>query len=124
MNKWYLSKIIRGNRIGSAIGYPTLNLENASLLSAYLTGVYTCLIRVDKKIYKGVLFYGPRLVLGEKINIIEIFVFDLKGDYYGKTIEFTIGAFIRKPEKFESLNDLKLQLEKDCKKALDLLNHS
>jgi len=38
-------------------------------------------------------------VLNENIDIIEIFVFDLFGDYYGKTVEFKIGSYIRKSRK-------------------------
>ena len=118
---WLKAKVITGNKLGRQIGYPTLNLDNPNLLNDQPEGVYGCLVKIDKQIYKGLLYYGPRLILQETKKILEIFVFDFDLNIYGKVIYFQMLDYIRPVIKFVSINSLKKQLDSDCRIASKIL---
>lgn len=110
---WYKSIVLKGQRLGQKLGFPTINLDPKILLPDFLEGVYACKVRFQDKTYLGALFYGPRLVLGESHRVLEINIFDFDKNIYGEEIKFKPGKFIRKPANFASLEDLKKQLCKD-----------
>ncbi len=121
MNKWYKSKVIEGKKVGRTIGFPTINLENPDLLEGKKRGVYTVLVKIENNTYYGMLYFGPRLVLNEKKDILEIYILDFDKDIYGDTVSFQLIGFIRQPENFSGLSSLAKQLSLDCQKAQDLL---
>lgn len=120
-NKWLTGRIIRGRRLGTSLGYPTINIDNTPSMKGYKEGVYACLIKLSDVVYQGILFFGPRLTLRERNNIIEIFIFGFVGDIYGEKVEFQPVEFIRQPVLFKNTGTLRKQLEKDCKTAQNLL---
>ncbi len=107
------SKVCAGEKLGRKIGYPTLNLNPRNSPKDLKIGVYSCLVKIQNRIYKGVLYFGPRLVLGETKNILEIHILNFSENIYNKMVEFKIGKFIRSPKKFENVKQLKEQLGKD-----------
>lgn len=107
---WISGEVLRGKKFGRTIGFPTVNLDPLILSPAPDIGVYACIVRYKNREYQGALFFGPRLVLGEKTNVLEIYILDFNKDIYDETIEFKIMDFIRKPENFINLDALKKQL--------------
>lgn len=120
-NNWYQAKVIPGKKIAKTLGFPTINLSNATQLQGKKEGVYAALVKIEGKIYSGVLYYGPRLILSEKEKIVEIFIFGFAGDLYHKTVQFSLKKFIRKPENFPNFSEFKKQLGRDCKIAREIL---
>ncbi|MBI4991235.1 riboflavin kinase [Candidatus Gottesmanbacteria bacterium] len=118
---WFKAKVIQGKRIAHTLGFPTINLDNPTVLHGQKEGVYACLVKLDTKIYKGVLYYGPRLILGEIEKILEIFVFDFEKEIYGETVSFQTLDFIRGVQNFPNFNAFKKQLVLDCQKAKEIL---
>jgi riboflavin kinase/FMN adenylyltransferase len=112
--KWYQSRVTHGKKLGRTIGYPTINLDNPELLEEEKEGVYGALVNIDGKIYQGALYYGPRKVLKETTNVIEIFVFDFSKELYDQKVTFSLHAFIRGVMDFADFSLLKKQLESDC----------
>lgn len=116
-NRWYKAKVIAGNQKGQLINYPTINLDNVWLLSGWKRGVYATVVMVEKKIYKGMLYYGPRKVLQEKTDILEIHLFDFRQNLYGETIQFQMKDFIRGVMDFSDMNRMSKQLDLDAQSA-------
>lgn len=116
-NRWYKAKVIAGNQKGQLINYPTINLDNVWLLSGWKRGVYATVVMVEKKIYKGMLYYGPRKVLQEKADILEIHLFDFRQNLYGETIQFQMKDFIRGVMDFSDMNRMSKQLDLDAQSA-------
>lgn len=121
---WYKAEVVHGNKIGGALGYPTLNLSDPKILSGSETGVYAAFVKIDDKIYQGVLYFGPRKVLSETNNIIEIFLLDFVSQIYGEKISFYLIQFIRKVMDFSNFDSLKKQIEKDVNQAKAVFNRS
>lgn len=123
-NRWYKAKVIAGNQKGQLINYPTINLDNVWLLSGWKRGVYATVVMVEEKIYKGMLYYGPRKVLQEKADILEIHLFDFRQNLYGETIQFQMKDFIRGVMDFSDMNQMSKQLDLDAQSARLILAES
>lgn len=123
-NLWYEAEVVHGNKIGGALGYPTLNLSNPKLLAGFETGVYAASVKITDKIYQGVLYFGPRMVLSETNNIIEIFLLDFGSQIYGEKISFRLIQFIRKVMDFSNFDSLKKQIDKDVNQVKTVFNRS
>lgn len=112
--RWHEAQVIKGERQGRKIGFPTVNLDNPALMTSYPKGVYAARMEIEGVVYCGALYYGPRLVLGETNDVLEIHVLNFSQDVYGKTVRFAVLAYIRGVEDFPSLDALKIQLQDDC----------
>lgn len=114
-NLWISATVLRGDQTGRTINFPSLNLDAALWPEALQEkpGVYASLVRIANKTYLGALYYGPRLVKHEVHNVLEIHVLDFSKDVYGQVVAFQVGAFVRPPLDFESLDGLKRQLGED-----------
>jgi FAD synthase len=106
-------RVVKGLQIGREMGFPTVNLNLRSELDRPY-GVYVVDVFVDKLRKKGLLYYGPRKIarLPEQI-VCEVTILDFEGDLYDKSVKISVGQFLRGPRKFETVLDLKKQIEKD-----------
>lgn len=120
-NKWYTAKVIPGKQIGRILGFPTINLDNPGLLDGKKEGVYASLVKINDKIYQGILYYGPRLILKEAENILEIYLFDFEQNIYNQVISFQLKAYIRPVKNFPDSSKFKEQLVSDCSRARKIL---
>ena len=116
----YKSRVYEGERLGTKLGFPTLNLDKNSFPGGR-RGVYACFVDIIGKRYKGVLYFGPRIILGEKNDVLEIHVLNFHLSVYGETVSFEMGKFIRGVKNFSDSSAFSRQLESDCQKARDIL---
>ncbi len=114
-NPWYSGIVMRGDQYGRTLGFPTVNLPAAPLKHIEKEGVYACEVRLGSARYRGALYLGPRIVLGETKRVLEIHLLDFDQEIYGETISFQLGAFIRPPLNFDSLEELKTQFAVDIR---------
>ena len=119
------AEVVVGNKIGRTLGFPTANLE---LPREYMLinrgGVFACLVDYNGLIYKAMANIGHRPTIGDRGEdqpIIEVNLFDFDGDLYGKQIRVRFIDRIRDEVKFDSLDELKTQLEQDREKAKQIL---
>jgi len=77
--------------------------------------VYACQLHLGSQNYRGALYLGPRIVLGETQRVLEIHILDFDQEIYGQTIAFQLGPFIRPPRDFPNLEALKKQFQKDTR---------
>ncbi len=104
-----------GMHIGRTLGYPTANIQledEDKLLPA--DGVYAVRVWLKEKPYKGMLYIGKRPTIDRGLErTIEVNIFDMSADLYAKKICLELFAYIRGEERFDSLEELKEQIEKD-----------
>lgn len=103
-----------GNRIGRTLGFPTMNIAPPEKKIMPKYGVYTCKIKVDGVWYNGICNVGVKPTV-EKIPVllVEIYVLGYKEDAYGKEVTIQFCEFERPEMKFDGIDELKAQLEKD-----------
>jgi riboflavin kinase/FMN adenylyltransferase len=112
----YENKVIHGDGRGKTLGFPTLNQRYPEDLIPLKFGVYKTKIDIDGEIYMGITDVGRRPTYPVDYIISETFIKDYSGDLYDKNIKITPVEFIREEKKFESLKELKQQIEKDIRR--------
>lgn len=109
-----MGQVMHGKALGRTVGMPTANLGfcKAKQLPAY--GVFGTLSEIDGKNVKGLTNIGQRPSVDNYNYVtIETFLLDFSGDLYDKTIALEICAFIRGVKKFNNLDEVKAQVNKD-----------
>ena len=115
-------KVVRGNRIGREIGFPTANIElkyEYKLITAI--GVYACRVLWNDNTYLGMGNIGYRPTINYSDLTIEVHIFDFDEDIYDETITIFFVDRIRNEVKFKDLEALRSQLIKDSKTVQGLL---
>ncbi len=116
-------KVVYGNQIGRTIGFPTANIPVPEQQMIPANGVYAAMVTVDGQNYPGILNIGCRPTVDNGSHItIEVHLMDFDDNLYGKEITIAVCYFLRYETKFDGLDQLKGQLEKDKQNALQLFN--
>ena len=105
-----------GNHIGSAMGFPTVNIPIGEGLTVPRYGVYASAITIDGRRYKGATNIGVHPTVGaHDVPLCETFLLDFGGgDLYGKKATCELTAFVREEKHFGSIDELSAQIKKDC----------
>ncbi|MFM6995015.1 MAG: bifunctional riboflavin kinase/FAD synthetase [Sediminibacterium sp.] len=117
--------VVRGNQLGRTIGYPTANLhinDEEKLIPA--NGVYAVKIKGECSNHQslnGMMNIGIRPTVDGQKKVIEVNIFDFDQDIYEQYITVMVYEFIRGEVKFNGLDALKNQLNKDKISATTIL---
>ncbi|MBL4858980.1 MAG: bifunctional riboflavin kinase/FAD synthetase [Erythrobacter sp.] len=112
-----------GDKRGREIGYPTANLSIEHYLRPKY-GIYAVTGRIlaTGQELQGAANIGVRPQFEPPKELLEPYFFDFSGDLYGQEIEVAFHHFLRGEGKFDSLDALIAQMEKDCEEARRLLS--
>ncbi len=115
--RWFVeAEVIHGDKRGRELGYPTANMTlppDCGLAE----GIYAVKIRIDGAIRDGVASYGRRPTFGDGAPVLEVFVFDFSGDLYGKTVDVAFATRLRGERKFDGVEALIAQMDRDSEEA-------
>ena len=111
-----VGKVIKGQKRGRQIGFPTCNIKWNSYAPPKL-GVYA--VKVESKNFKkiGIANIGYRPTFNGKTLLLEVNIFGIKVNLYNKTLKVSFVKFIRAEKKFKNINELKNQIKKDITKV-------
>lgn len=111
-------EVVSGQQLGRKIGFPTANLrlfDSRRLIPG--GGVYSATVTLPGgEVCKAVVNIGRRPTVAgsaESPVTIEAYIIDWQGDLYSQTITIEFINKIRDEKKFEFIDDLKTQIEKD-----------
>jgi riboflavin kinase/FMN adenylyltransferase len=114
--------VIKGDRLGRKLGYPTANLAYTDREKIRLgQGVFAVYVMVAGEKKKGMLSIGTRPTLAESDERIEVNIFDFDQEIYGTTITVQVKGYLRPQEKYPTLEALTAQLALDKKDSLSIL---
>src|SRR5260370_3043635 len=113
-----LGTVVRGDDLGKKIGFPTANLS-AHNEQFPPNGVYFAQAMLDGVIYPGVvnLGYRPTMSSDRSDRILEVYLLDFDRDIYGKDLELRFLHYLRAEKKFENVDALVQQIERDVQQA-------
>lgn len=116
-------KIIKGDERGRTIGFPTANIELGESLVPKM-GVYAVrvILENEEALYGGVANIGKRPTFDKRDVLLEVHLFDFDSDIYDSHARVELVAFIRSEQKFDGIDSLKSQIEKDCRVARIVLS--
>jgi riboflavin kinase / FMN adenylyltransferase len=110
-----------GDKVGRTINFPTANLDLGSYLRPRY-GIYAVTGHLPGgRVVKGAANIGIRPTFDPPKELLEPHFFDFAEDLYGQEIEVAFHHFLRGEAKFDSLDALVAQMERDCDKARRLL---
>lgn len=122
-NYMLTGKIEKGKALGRTINYPTANLklkEKYKLIPK--NGVYVVASIIEGKKIFGITSIGTNPTVGGKKRTIETHFLNFNKDLYGKEITIEFLKHIRDEETFDSIEELRQEIEIDEKKAIQFLN--
>jgi riboflavin kinase/FMN adenylyltransferase len=100
--------VMKGDQYGRTLGFPTINLATTEALPPY--GVYAGSVVLEDKEYRAGILINPT-------GKVEAHLLDFTGDAYGKKVILTTREFLRDFKKFDSEEELKMQIGKDLEKC-------
>jgi riboflavin kinase/FMN adenylyltransferase len=118
---WFVTgEVMHGEKRGRELGFPTANIR----LDAHCGlkhGIYA--VRVgrgqgkDQVRFDGVASFGRRPTFDNGAPLLEVFLFDFKGDLYGTVLDVAFIGFIREELKFDHVDALVAQMNDDSARA-------
>lgn len=120
---WQVSgEIVGGRQLGRTLGYPTANMALAPS-SRLRHGIYAVRVqRQDGTWHDGVASYGRRPTFDNGAALLETFLFDFTDNLYGEILTVEPRAFLREEEKFDNLEALVAQMDRDSQAARAILS--
>lgn len=118
-------KVVEGFKNGRKIGFPTANIkisDDQKMIPE--DGVYAVYACVKNKIYKGMLNIGYRPTYSDqpKVKSVEVNLFDFSDDIYSSIISVYFIERLREEVKFNTIEDLKVQMQIDKENAQKILS--
>ena len=109
-------KVIKGQRRGRKIGFPTCNLKLNDYVVPKL-GVYAVKVKSKNFHKNGIANIGYRPTFNGQNLLLETNIFGINKNLYNKVISIYFKKFIRSEKKFRNLKHLKKQIKLDIKQA-------
>lgn len=112
-------KVMRGDRIGTQIGFPTANIaieEKYKLIPG--DGIFAVKVLVNGQTHTGMAYIGTRPTVNGSTRNIEVNLFDFDEDIYGQTIRMAFHHFVRGDMKLNGLDELKARIAQDKEEIL------
>ncbi len=106
-----------GDKLGRTIGYPTANMDIDDYQRPAF-GIYAVRGRLDDgRVLAGVANLGVRPMFDPPKLLLEPHFFDFHGDLYGRRIEVELISYLRPEMKFDGLEPLVEQMDRDSEEA-------
>ena len=114
-------KIVKGDRVGRTLGYPTANVDLRRRQSAVM-GIFAVRVHgLEGGPHDAVASVGSRPTFAGTKPILEVHIFDFDADIYGEYIHVDFIAWLREQEKFDLVEDLVAQMGVDVENARSAL---
>lgn len=115
------ASVIHGEKRGRSIGVPTANQELGDYQRPRY-GVYAVRVRLpDGTQANGVANIGIRPMFEPPRELLETWILDWSGDLYGQDIDVSLIEWLRPEIRFDDLQQLKDQIDKDAATARRIL---
>lgn len=118
-------EVIHGFQNGRKLGYPTANISMETMHKLIpANGVYAVEVTIEglAGVYQGMMDIGTRPTFNGRNRSLEVNIFDFSHDIYGRQIQVCFLCFVRSDIKFDNIEDLSRQLDKDQKVVKEKLN--
>lgn len=110
--------VVEGEKLGRELGFKTANLIYPDTLVEIGRGVYKVKVQYGSEIFDGVANFGMRPTVSEQAKqILEVHLLNFDKDIYGEKLKVSFLKKIRDERKFDSLDELKLQIKEDILRA-------
>jgi len=127
--------VVRGDGRGKGLGYPTANVAPPMYSAIPADGVYAAWFTVlghgpvmgtvtPGKRYQAAVSVGTNPTFSGRTRTVEAYVLDTEADLYGQHVAVDFVSRIRGQEKFNSVDDLVVAMDRDTLRARAILSDS
>ncbi len=106
-------QVIHGRHLGRTIGVPTANMIPGKKKLLPPNGVYCTVSKIGGKEYPGITNIGTKPTVDGQFVGVETYLYAFEGDVYGESEEVRLLHFVRPEKKFDSVELLRQQIERD-----------
>ena len=106
--------VVPGKQLGRTLGIPTANIRLEEGLVVPKFGVYACRVNIDGESFAAVTNVGVRPTVSGVGVTVEPWILDFDGNLYGQEITLEFHRFLRPETKFDGLEALKTQINRDA----------
>ena len=99
-----------------SMGNSQWSMDRSDTSSSFIT--HSSQFTTHDSLLQGMMSIGVRPTVDGKNRTIEMNIFDFEKDIYGRIIKIFVCAYLRKEEKFNSLDELKAQIDIDKQNSL------
>lgn len=118
-----IGEVVHGKALGRTVGMPTANLGVADTKLKPPSGVYATRTIIGDETYQGLTNIGTRPSVDDlPIITIETFLLEFSKDIYGRKLIMEVHLHIRGVRKFDSLEEVQNQVQKDLAQVKDYLD--
>jgi riboflavin kinase / FMN adenylyltransferase len=122
---WFVTgEVMHGEKRGRDLGFPTANIR-LDTHCGLKHGIYAVRVGLgqgkDQMRFDGVASFGRRPTFDNGAPLLEVFLFDFKGDLYGTVLDVAFIGFIREELKFDHVDALVAQMNDDSARARAML---
>jgi riboflavin kinase / FMN adenylyltransferase len=112
--------VISGQRLGRTLGVPTANiaLEPSNRLAH---GIYAVIAQVGGQAFPAVASFGTRPTVDDGPPLLEVHLLDFEGNLYGCEMDVEFIERIRDELRFDSLDALVAEMNRDKERARVIL---
>ncbi|MBO7217709.1 MAG: riboflavin biosynthesis protein RibF [Clostridia bacterium] len=107
--------VVKGDRRGNSMGFPTINQIYPEHKAALKHGVYHTKVTIGLKTFHGVTDVGTRPTFERDIVCAETYIIGFSGNCYGKDVRVEFLEYLREEKKFDSVEELKAAIEENVK---------
>lgn len=124
--EWFIqSAVVHGDKRGRELGYPTANMHfGETIVPSH--GIYAVRVHIEGEPENhwrhGAANIGIRPMFETAMPMVETYIFDFDADIYGRTLKIMPVQKLRNEMKFDNLDDLIIQMGKDCDIARKILH--
>lgn len=128
---FFTGEVVHGDKLGRKLGYPTANLrienEEKIIPGNGIYAVYASLLPEGEtgvssgQQLPGMMSIGFRPTVDGKRRVIEVNLFDFNQEIYGRHLRVYVKKYLREEVKFDSLEELVRQIDRDKEESLSVL---
>lgn len=115
-------QVVSGDKRGRNLGFPTANLDLKPEQALPGDGVYATITRTDDDSLPSVTNIGVRPTFGGSKRLVETYILNFEGDLLGQKLTIDLVDKLRDEERFDTVEELKVQMIKDVEQARQILN--
>lgn len=114
--------VVRGDRRGRALGFPTANLETGPHAAVPADGVYAGRLVCGADSWPAAISVGTNPTFGGAVRRVEAYALDVDLDLYGEHVAVELVARLRDMVRFDSAEALVRQMDEDVRAARAVLD--
>lgn len=112
-------RVESGNRVGKKLGFPTINIPLREGYVQLGRGVYLTAVKIGSDLHRGITNVGTCPTFDERQMHTETYILDYNTEIYGEEVEIYFLEYIREERKFESPEDLRCEIERNMRWAME-----